>query len=56
MFDINDILICLEKTPVIFKNFINSIPQERLNIIRKSGEWSIYQHACHIVAVQPMIM
>jgi len=55
---VDELLSCLEKTPVILKEMVDSIPREpswRLTERRIEGKWSIHEHACHIVKVQPML-
>ena len=55
---VDELLSCLEKTPVILREMIDSIPREplwRLTERRIEGKWSIHEHACHIVKVQPML-
>ncbi|MCP4401170.1 MAG: DinB family protein [bacterium] len=47
---------CLGKSPDILKNLVESVPQERRKVRRIPGEWSIHEHACHLVDVQPMLL
>ena len=56
MDDINEIKQGLERSPKILKNLIHSIPAELLKKRRIRGKWSIHEHACHIVAAQPMLV
>lgn len=56
MNDINEIMHDLEHSPKILGNLIHSIPTELLKRKRIPGKWSIHEHACHIVAAQPMLI
>lgn len=56
MQDIKYILESLEKIPSMLKNMIGEIPKELLKQRRIAGKWCIHEHACHIIAVQPMLI
>ena len=56
MNDIEEILVCLEKSPLLLKNLVASIPRELLKKNRIPGKWNIHEHACHLVGVQPMFI
>ena len=56
MTDIKYVLESLEKIPTLLKNLIEEIPRELLKQERITGKWSIYEHACHIIVVQPMLI
>ena len=56
MTDTNEILVCLEQSPTILNNLIAAIPVELLKNQRIPGKWTIHEHACHIVAAQPMLI
>ncbi|MFQ5606019.1 MAG: DinB family protein [bacterium] len=56
MNDLNDILDSLKRTPSILESLVKSIPGEMLKVRRVPGKWSIHEHACHIVDVQPMLI
>ena len=40
----------------MLKNLLSSIDESEFKIQRKSEKWSIHEHACHLVMVQPMII
>ena len=46
----------LRQSPAILQDLISRIPQEKLHLRRFPGKWSIHEHACHIVDVQPMLI
>ena len=55
MVDIPEILDSLKKTPLILENLVKRIPNEKLKLRRIPESWSIHEHACHIVDVQPLM-
>ena len=56
MNDILQMFECLGKSPEILKNLVESVPQEELKARRIPDKWSIHEHACHLVDVQPMLL
>ena len=56
MNDILQIFECLSKSPEILKNLVESVPHEQRKVRRIPGKWSIHEHACHLVDVQPMLL
>jgi hypothetical protein len=55
---VEELLACLEKTPAILKDLVESVPKTpswRLKERLVEGKWSIHEHACHIVSAQPML-
>jgi uncharacterized damage-inducible protein DinB len=56
MNDLLQIFECLDKSPEILKNLVESVSQEQRKRRRIPGKWSIHEHACHLVDVQPMLL
>lgn len=56
MNDVETILKGLELSPAILRGLLAQIPEENLKVRRKEMRWSIHEHACHIIDVQPMIL
>lgn len=56
MDDVKTLLKGLELSPSILRGLLAQIPEEALKVRRKQRKWSIHEHACHIVDVQPMIL
>lgn len=54
--DIHEILRGLGQSPRILNALIASIPEEMRKVRRIPNKWSIHEHACHIVDVQPMLI
>jgi uncharacterized damage-inducible protein DinB len=54
--EIEDILHGLEKAPGLLASLVRGIPEAMRKKIRIQGKWSIHEHACHIVDVQPMLI
>ncbi|MCP5050347.1 MAG: DinB family protein [bacterium] len=54
--DVAEIIDGLEKSPKILKTMIAQIPDALLNERRIKGKWSIHEHACHLMEVQPMLI
>jgi uncharacterized damage-inducible protein DinB len=54
--EIAAILQGLERTPGLLVSLLDSIPAARRQKRRSKGKWSIHEHACHIVDVQPMLI
>ena len=55
---IEEMLASLEKTPAILKELVDAVPKKpswRMKERQVEGKWSIHEHACHIVTVQPML-
>ncbi len=55
MQDIPDLLAGLGKTPGILSEFVKSIPEDKLNLRRGEGFWTIAEHVSHLAEVQPML-
>lgn len=56
MHDMPDLLEGLRRTPGILSEFVRSIPENRLNLRRGVGFWTIAEHASHLAQVQPMLL
>jgi uncharacterized damage-inducible protein DinB len=54
--DIDEILAGLSRSPKILAALLTNIPEEMLKVRRIPGKWSIHEHACHLVDVQPMLI
>ncbi len=54
--DIHDVLTCLQRSPTILHALLSGIPDEKLDVRRIPDKWSIHEHACHLVDVQPMLI
>ena len=54
--DIQEVLRGLRQSPRILSALIASIPENMLKVRRIPNKWSIHEHACHIVDVQPMLI
>ena len=46
----------LKQVPVILSEFVKSIPQERMDLRRGEGFWTIAEHVSHLAQVQPMML
>lgn len=56
MQDIPDLLAGLRRTPKILSEFVNTIPENKLNVRRGDGFWTIAEHVSHLAEVQPMLL
>jgi uncharacterized damage-inducible protein DinB len=56
MQDIPDILETLKRSPNILSRFVNSIPENKLDVRRGEGFWTIAEHFSHLAQVQPMLL
>lgn len=55
MNDIKECIIILENTPTILKEFINKIPVDKYELIRKDNVWSIKKHLTHLLETQELL-
>ena len=55
MQDIPDLLEGLRRTPKILHEFVKTIPENKLNVRRGEGFWTIAEHVSHLAQVQPML-
>ena len=56
MQDIPDLLDGLSRVPRILSEFVGTIPEERLDLRRGEGFWTIAEHVSHLAGVQPMLV
>ncbi len=54
--EIGRTLHLLGESPAILRDLIARVPAELLKVRRVPGKWSIHEHACHIVDVQPVLL
>lgn len=50
------IIDCLERTPIILNNLLSQIPQNRLKEKRVEDKWSIHEQVCHLVEAQDILI
>ncbi len=56
MKDTKDLLEGLRRSPSILSEFINSIPEDRMNVRRGKGFWTVAEHIIHLAEIQPMLL
>ncbi|MCM0081963.1 DinB family protein [Geomonas sp. Red32] len=56
MQDIPDLLDALGRSPRILASFVKTIPEEKLDLRRGEGFWTIAEHVSHLAEVQPMLL
>jgi uncharacterized damage-inducible protein DinB len=56
MKDIQALLRSLRSTPAILAAFVQSIPEDKLDLRRGEGFWTIAEHVSHLAQVQPMLL
>jgi uncharacterized damage-inducible protein DinB len=56
MKDIRDLLDSLGRTPRILSEFVRTVPEDRLDVRRKKGFWTVAEHVVHLAHVQPMLL
>ncbi|MCE9498967.1 MAG: DinB family protein [Leptospira sp.] len=56
MNDRDQIVSCLESSPIILRNLIKSVPESILKVKRIRNKWSAHEHACHLAEAQPMMI
>jgi len=56
MNDTDQIIGCLNQSPLILKNLIDSIPKELLKVKRIFNKWCIHEHVCHLASAESMII
>ena len=56
MEDIGNLLEALKRSPELLKGFIQAIPEDRLDLRRGDGFWTIGEHLTHLAEVQPMLL
>jgi hypothetical protein len=55
MQDIPDLLEGLRRTPKVLSEFAKTIPEDKMDVRRGEGFWTIAEHVSHLAQVQPMI-
>ena len=56
MTEVNYIIDCLEKTPIILNNLLNQVPENLFKIRRVKNKWCIHEQVCHLVDAQSILM
>jgi len=56
MQDIPDLLETLRRSPTILSHFVRTIPENRLDLRRGEGFWTVAEHVSHLAQVQPMLV
>ncbi len=56
MQDILELLEALRQAPKILSEFVQSIPEDKLDLRRGEGFWTIAEHVSHLAQVQPMLL
>ncbi len=56
MRDIREMLGALRQTPKILSEFVKTIPEDKLDLRRGEGFWTIAEHVSHLAQVQPMLL
>jgi hypothetical protein len=56
MQDIPDLLETLRRAPKILSQFVQSIPENKLDLRRGEGFWTVAEHLSHLAQVQPMLL
>ena len=56
MQDIRELLEGLRRTPKILSEFVQTIPEDKLDLRRGGGFWTVAEHVSHLAQVQPMLL
>ena len=56
MHDIPDLLETLRRSPKILSQFVQTIPESKLDLRRGEGFWTVAEHFSHLAQVQPMLL
>jgi uncharacterized damage-inducible protein DinB len=56
MRDIPDLLKALRQTPGVMSQLVQTIPEDKLDLRRGEGFWTIAEHVSHLAQVQPMLL
>ena len=56
MNDIRDLLNALSQTPKLLCDFVKTIPEDRFDLRRGEGFWTVAEHISHLAQVQPMLL
>ena len=54
--DKQDLLEGLSQSPKILSEFVKAIPEDKMNLRRGEGFWTIAEHVSHRAQVQPMLL
>ena len=52
---VNIIIKSLSNTPLILRNLLSTIPEEKYKLRRIPGKWSIHEQVCHLVDAQQIL-
>jgi uncharacterized damage-inducible protein DinB len=56
MRDIQDLLEELRRAPRILSEFVKIIPEDKMDLRRGEGFWTIAEHVSHLAQVQPIML
>ena len=56
MKDMADLLEGMKRAPVVLSAFVDTIPEEKLDLRRGQGFWTVGEHVSHLALVQPMLL
>ena len=56
MEDITALLETLRRSPIILSQFVQTIPESKLDLRRGEGFWTVAEHYSHLAQVQPMLL
>ena len=56
MQDIGDLLEGLRRTPKILSEFVLAVPEDKIDLRRGEGFWTVAEHVSHLAQVQPMLL
>ena len=56
MLEVNYIIDCLEKSPVILKFLLSQIPKDLIRLRRVKDKWSIHEQVCHLTKAQSILI
>lgn len=56
MQDKSDLIDGLKRSPAILTEFVMRIPENKLDLRRGDGFWTIAEHVSHLAQVQPMLL
>ena len=56
MQEIRDLMETLGRTPKILSEFVKTIPEDKLDLRRGEGFWTVAEHISHLAQVQPMLL
>ncbi len=56
MQDIRELLAILRISPKILSEFVQTIPEGKLDVRRGEGFWTVAEHVSHLAQTQPMLL